>query len=429
MKTILSIAAMLILALGSIRLADAQTYSVIYSFTGGQDGANPQAGVTLDQVGNLYGTAARGGSLAGNCSTLGAFGGTNTYGCGTVFELKRENSGWLFNPLYTFHFNDGALPLARVVFGPDGLLYGTTSLGGTTNLGETTGPEYAGNCETLNWLGCGVIFSLQPPATFCRSVLCPWSETLLYEFGTGAGNGKWPNRGDVIFDPSGNAYVANILGDYEFSPSDGWTVTDLYNLVWIWQFYFQTPSGSVIMDPAGNLYGTAQSGPYGAGGGAYELTPSYPQWNFTYLFVNNLGGSTEGSLVRDSAGNLYGTTDGGGDNGGGIVYEVSPSNGGWTSSVLYNFSGNFGSYAVMVMDAAGNLYGTTVGDGAYGEGNVFELSPSNGGWTYTSLYDFTGGSDGGAPYGQVTLDASGNLYGTATIGGANNAGVVWEITP
>jgi uncharacterized repeat protein (TIGR03803 family) len=81
------------------------------------------------------------------------------------------------------------------------------------------------------------------------------------------------------------------------------------------------------------------------------------------------------------------------------------------------------------MDAVGNLYGTTLLDGAYGQGNVFKLIPSNGEWLYTSLHDFTGGSDGSQPYGQVTLDANGNLYGTASIGGPDNKGVVWEITP
>jgi uncharacterized repeat protein (TIGR03803 family) len=140
-------------------------------------------------------------------------------------------------------------------------------------------------------------------------------------------------------------------------------------------------------------------------------------------------GGSDGGLIRDSSGNLYGTTLSGGTNGGGTVYELSPSNGGWTFTTLYNLSGNAGSYAVLTMDAAGDLYGTTTGDGIYGHGNVFKLTPSNGDWTYTSLHDFTGGSDGGTPFGQVTLDASGNLYGTASVGGANDAGVVWEITP
>jgi uncharacterized repeat protein (TIGR03803 family) len=98
-------------------------------------------------------------------------------------------------------------------------------------------------------------------------------------------------------------------------------------------------------------------------------------------------------------------------------------------TTLYSFSGNYGSFAVLTMDASGNLYGTTFQDGAYGYGNVFRLTNSNGNWTYTSLHDFTGGSDGGQPFGQVTLDANGDIYGTASIGGAYGDGVVWEIAP
>ena len=417
MKKIVGLAAMLILALGSIRLANAQTYSVIYNFTGGQDGAAPNAGVTLDRAGNLYGTAARGGSLSGNCTARGF--GVSGDGCGTAFELKRENSGWLLNPLYIFHFNDGALPLARVVFGPDGLLYGTTSMGGNVNR----------NCADPYATGCGVVFRLQPPATVCKSALCSWNEAVLWEFAGGI-SGQWPSRGDLTFDSSGKIYVAAILGDLELSPTDnGWTLNVLYPFSGppTDEYYDQFPVGGLILDPAGNLYSVGQSGGAYGGGGVYELTPSSPYWTFTDLH-DNVGG-TDGGVMFDSAGNLYGTTISGGDYGGGTVYELSPSNGGWTFTTLYNFSGSYGSGAVLVMDAAGSLYGTTVGDGAYGQGNVFKLTLSDGRWIYTSLYDFTGGSDGGQPWGQVTLDASGKLYGTASAGGANNNGVVWEITP
>ena len=397
--------------------ARAQMFSVIYNFTGGQDGANPQAGVTLNQAGNLYGTTARGGSLSGDCTARGF--GTYGDGCGTVFELKRENSGWLFNPLYIFHFDDGALPLARVVFGPDGLLYGTTSMGGNVNR----------NCDEVPATGCGVAFRLQPPATVCKSALCSWDEAVLWKFEGGI-DGQFPSRGDLTFDSSGNIYVAAIIGDLELSPSDnGWTLHTLYPFSGppTDEFYDQFPVGGLILDPAGNLYSVGQSGGAYGGGGVYELTPSYPYW--TFIDVHDNVGGTDGGVMFDSAGNLYGTTGSGGDYGGGTAYELSPSDGGWTFATLYNFSGSFGSYAVMTMDAAGNLYGTTVGDGAYGQDNVFELTPSNGQWIYRSLHDFTGGSDGGQPYGQVTLDANGNLYGTASMGGANNAGVVWEITP
>jgi uncharacterized repeat protein (TIGR03803 family) len=390
--------------------AQAQTFTVLHNFTGGQDGATPKAGITLDQAGNLYGTTAKGASFAGNCSVLG--------GCGTVFELKRENSGWLFNPLYTFHFSDGASPLARVVFGPEGLLYGTANQGANVN-------QFCGIT-----LGCGVVFSLRPPATFCRSVPCSWTETVLYKF-TGGFDGFAPCFGDLVFDPSGNLYGTNAGGAngvvYELSPSgNGWTFNSLYDFS-LGQFFYTTEAAGVILDPAGNLYGAVQSGGLYGGGAAYELTPSSPHWTFTDLHANT--GGSDGGLIRDSSGNLYGTTLKGGANGGGIVYELSPSNGGWTFTTLYSFSGGGGSYAVLTMDTAGNLYGTTTLDGAYKQGNVFKLTPSNGSWTYTSLHDFTGGEDGARPLGQVTLDASGNLYGTAPGGGTNNKGVVWEIMP
>jgi len=124
-----------------------------------------------------------------------------------------------------------------------------------------------------------------------------------------------------------------------------------------------------------------------------------------------------------------GTTALGGSGKGGTVFELTPGNGGWTLNTLYSFGGSTGSYASLTMDATGNLYGTTFGDGMYGYGNLFKLSPSNGGWTYTSLHDFTGGIGGANPVGGVLIDANGNLYGTASAGGAYGYGVVWEITP
>src|SRR5208337_1182289 len=117
--------------------------------------------------------------------------------------------------------------------------------------------------------------------------------------------------------------------------------------------------------------------------------------------------------------------------GGGVVFMLTPAGGGWNFSVMYNFIGftNGGPYARLVMDAAGNLYGTTAADGKHQLGSVFKLTPSNGVWTYTSLHDFTGGNDGEFPYGGVVLDPAGNLYGTAAEGGYSGNGVIYEITP
>jgi len=125
----------------------------------------------------------------------------------------------------------------------------------------------------------------------------------------------------------------------------------------------------------------------------------------------------------------------GGSGGGGTVFKLTPSSGSWTYSLVYSFTGGHPGYggagpiANLAIDGAGNLYGTTAADGAYDVGTVFKLTPSGGSWTYTSLHDFTGGSDGGYPESNVTFDANGNLYGTASEGGSQRVGVVWEITP
>ena len=153
----------------------------------------------------------------------------------------------------------------------------------------------------------------------------------------------------------------------------------------------------------------------------------------TFTVLHNFTGGQDGKypytgLTMDRAGNLYGTRSYGG-----YVYELSPSGSGWTYNTLYTFTESFGGgpAANLALDSSGNLYGTTRGGGGTNNpwGNVFKLTPSNGGWIYTDLHDFTGGSDGGVPYSSVVVDSNGNLYGTATVGGANDDGVVWEITP
>jgi len=157
------------------------------------------------------------------------------------------------------------------------------------------------------------------------------------------------------------------------------------------------------------------------------------------MFASPFGfGSPFGGVIVDAVGDLYGTTCCGGSGKGGTAWQLSPS-GLLNTLATFNGSGSYppGSYAVLTMDAAGNLYGTTLIDGAYNEGSVFKLTPSDGGWTLTTLHSFTGGADGGSPYGQVILDANGTIYGTASAGGPTvgecqqnlGCGVVWEITP
>jgi len=395
--------------------AQAQTYTVIHNFTGGLDGATPMAGLTADRAGNLYGTAAYGGNSGDNCGASG---------CGAVFRLANRNSGWVLTPLYSFlGGDDGANPEANVVIGPDGTLYSSTYLGG-------------GPC---NGDGCGTVFNLKPTASACKAALCPWSENVIYRF-TGL-DGIGP-VGDVIFDQTGNLYGATTTGGlrnggtvFELSPSGGgWSGK-------IIQVSYGYPGSGVIFGSSGNLYGTAFVGGNGQGS-VYQLTPSEFGWisSDLYDFTNQSDGAYPwGGLIFDPAGNLYGTTTAGGSGNGGTVFQMTPSDGSWTLTTLHSFSGTpdgrivVGPVGSLVMDNAGAIYGTAFADGANGYGSVFKLTPSNGSWIYTSLHDFTGGSDGGYPYSNLVFDASGNLYGTASVGGAgpctNGCGVIFEITP
>jgi uncharacterized repeat protein (TIGR03803 family) len=176
-------------------------------------------------------------------------------------------------------------------------------------------------------------------------------------------------------------------------------------------------------------------------GTVFQLTLSMSGWteNVLYSFQGGSDGSLpDGGLLFDQSGNLYGTTSDYGSGGGGTAFELTPSNGSWTLNAVYGFSGTSGNgcgpKGALLMDGAGSLYGTTYCDGANNAGSVFKLTYSGGSWTYTSLYDFIGGSDGGYPISNVVSDANGNLYGTTSAGGTGSAcsggcGVVWEITP
>jgi uncharacterized repeat protein (TIGR03803 family) len=162
------------------------------------------------------------------------------------------------------------------------------------------------------------------------------------------------------------------------------------------------------------------------------LTHAGGGWTETvlYKFQNGADGrAPSGGVVFDDAGNLYGSTTFGGANGGGTVYELSPSGGNWTLTTLASFSGIAGPYNNLTMDAAGNLYGTTYRDGADLAGTVFKMTKSNGVWTLTDLHDFTGGDDGGYPSSSIAIDTHGNIFGTASSGGTGGQGVAFEITP
>ena len=235
-------AAFLILLVMTVA-AQAQTYSIIHNFTGGEDGAGP-GGLILDAAGNLYGATAGGGLSSQNCADT----------CGVVFKLKSAGQGWVLTPLYQFQGgSDGASPVG-VALGPDGTLYGTTELGGMT-------------CPSETQYGCGTVFNLRPSPTACKSALCPWTETVLYRFAGGSNDGAIP-VGQLAFDQSNNLYGATYQGGiytancaqghdwcgtvFELSPSNGgWTESLPY--LFTGGFDGSNPEAGLTLDAAGNL--------------------------------------------------------------------------------------------------------------------------------------------------------------------------------
>jgi uncharacterized repeat protein (TIGR03803 family) len=386
----------------------AQTMVALHAFSG-PDGSNPAAGLIMDRGGNLYGTT--------------YMGGANDHG--TVFKLSQERGSWILTTLHRFQGgNDGANPVGRVVFGPDGDLYGTTDGGGIANN--------------------GTVFRLTPPATFCPSTQCPWTETVLYAF-TGGSDGANPQAVDLAFDSAGNIYGTTYLGGRSCliygqcgvvfklaKTGQHWTETTLY------EFSGQpdggSPIGGVAFDSAGNLWGTTVHGGVYDGGALFELSPTGSGWTETVL--HSLGNLPDGygplaGVILDQQGNIFGTTNQGGTTHCGTVFELSPGAGGWTYGVLANFTGQYqGPAAVPTLDVSGNLFGGTENCGANQAGNVYELVPDgHGDWTNLDLFDFGSGQlnqYGSVVEGAVVVDSSENVYGTALSGGAHGLGTIWE---
>jgi uncharacterized repeat protein (TIGR03803 family) len=240
-------------------------------------------------------------------------------------------------------------------------------------------------------------------------------------YGTAAGVGPCDLGYGSIFrltPGSGGDWIYRVI--HRFDASDGFC-----------------PLGALILDPSGDLYGTAYRGGAYGGGVVFELSPSGAGWKEEVL--HHFGNSSDlagpqGAPILDAAGHLYGTTEAGGTNGYGGVFELKLSGNQWSESILHSFTGGpDGLYpykANVVLDSTGNLYSTTCGGGKYGDGVVYELTPSSSGrWTETVLHSFSGGADGSCPFSGVIFDAGGNLYGTTVDGGPINCGTVFKLSP
>jgi uncharacterized repeat protein (TIGR03803 family) len=324
------------------KMTESGAETILYTFAGGTDGANPEAGLLMDSAGNLYGTTYAGG----------------TNGVGTVFKVTQSGQETV---LYNFAggATDGANPQSSLIIDEAGNFYGTTFAGG----------EY----------GAGTVFRLSTTG----------KESVLYSFGNGA-DGANPVAG-VTRDAKGYLYGTTSAG----GTSSYGTVFQLIPVVAngskygreviLHNFTHQNdgdvPYAGLIFDKAGNLYGAATGGGVNSGGTIFELSPSAEGWNFTVLYSLpgwDISGAFS-NLFLDSSGNIWGTTHCDGTFEAGTVYELTNSAGSWTYNSMYVFTGgNDGSYSysTLVFDKQGNLYGTTKGGGdAYGFGVVFTITP------------------------------------------------------
>jgi uncharacterized repeat protein (TIGR03803 family) len=325
-------------------------HTVLYSFTGGADGAEPYKGVTLDRAGNLYGTAVTGGS--GSCEG----------GCGVTYKLTKSGDTWTQQIIHAFTGGaDGSGPGSRVAVDKRGNVYGMTPTGGAN--------------------GLGVIYTLHPKSNG------DWALRVIHTF-TGGPDGSSGSAGKLLLR-GGHIYGAATTGGvngsgtvFRLTPTrtGAWDFQTLYSFQGAPDGSF--PYGALLFDAVGNLYGTTYYGGANGLGAVYKLSPSDAgEWNETVLYsfqTGRDGNSSISNLVFDSAGNLYGTTSEGGL-GSGTIFKLTPDpSGTWTESIPHRFEGSPDGafpYAGMVSDGAGSFYGATVHGGDDGEGAIYKFTP------------------------------------------------------
>jgi uncharacterized repeat protein (TIGR03803 family) len=388
---------------------------------------SPYGNIIFDSAGNLFGAA----EFSTPCSS--------TYGCGAIYELSHGSSGWTETTLYNFTGgSDGSVPMSTLHRDSAGNLYATALYGGVAQGG----------------FGGGSVLKLSPGSGGT------WTGAVLYDFPV-LDEGISP-YGGLVADVAGNLYGTTEEGGsntscgyypgcgtvFQLTPvaTGGWKETVIYNFTGA-NGDGAFPSAKLVFDTAGNLYGTTRYGGITTSacnsvseqcGTVFKLSPNgNGTWTETVLhaftgYSTGDGANPTTGLVLDAAGNVYGTTStGGGNFNAGIAFQLTPSSGGtWTEKILHVFggTGDIGQpSSTLIFDKSGNLYGAAGNGNGTGffNGGVYRLSPSGSSWTETVLFSFASAA---GPTG-MALDNEGNLYGTTIFGGSYNGGLAYKLTP